>query len=72
MLKKGEVDMNIYDFIKMHLHTIEYAKRKRHERREIRKLVMENKRRMTRDKAADNHIDFYYFEKGKLKEIKKC
>ena len=64
MLKKGEVDMNIYDFYRMYSHTIEHAKRKRQERRNIRKAVMERKRRKARDKVADNHIDFYYFEKG--------
>ena len=56
--------MNIYDFYRMHLHTIERAKRKRHERRQIRKAVTERKRRRARDKMVDNHIDFYYFEKG--------
>ena len=62
--------MNIYDFYRMHLHTIEHAKRKRHERRKIREAVMERKRRKARNKVADNHINFYYFEKGKLKPIR--
>jgi len=56
--------MNIYDFYKMHLHTIERAKRKRHERRKIRKAAMERKRRKVRNKIIENSIDFFYFEKG--------
>jgi hypothetical protein len=62
--------MNIYDFYRMHLHTIERAKRKIQERRKIRKAVMARKRRRAKNKVADNHIDFYYFEKGKLKPIR--
>jgi hypothetical protein len=62
--------MNIYDFYRMHLHTIERAKRKRQERRKIRKAIMEKKRRRARDEVADNHIEFYYFDKGKLKPIR--
>lgn len=56
--------MNIYDFYRMHSHTIEHAKRKRQERRRIRKAVMEKKRRKVRNKVIENSIDFFYFEKG--------
>lgn len=58
--------MNIYDFMKMYSYSIEHAKRKRHERREIRKAVMERKRRKARNDIADNSHSLYYFEKGKL------
>ena len=64
MLKKGEDDMNIYDFYRMHSDAIEHAKRKRHERRRIRKMVMERKGRKDKGKIMDRHINFYYFEKG--------
>lgn len=59
--------MNIYDFIKMYSYSIEHAKRKRHERREIRKAVMERKRRRARDKVMNSSNILYCFEKGKLK-----